>query len=321
MEWLFGEPHLLLVGIGPRLSKTETFSIGLSAFIFGKLPDSSVIGGSYAMPLARTNNRAIQQVMQSEAYQELFDTRIPGEAARSAMKYTDLCNTDYFDIIGHRGSYKTASIGSGLSGFGMDYGIIDDPVKNWVDANSPTIQERNWNWYDTVWTARFNPGRPHRTLVVATRWAEHDLSGKLIKFAKENPDEKVRIINIPSLYETKDPHPDDPRTREDEALWPEGRTEKELKQLRRRMGSYRFGALYQGRPSSPKEVVFDPATYHYYTDEEIEGMHMLLFGALDPAISKSAKEKLGGAKFKISPRTSSRRLWKGSSNRSLISSV
>ena len=61
-----------------------------------------------------------------------------------------LRNSDIFEIVGHRGSYRGAGVGGGITGMGGDYIIIDDPIKNREEANSTAYRDRLWECWMIV---------------------------------------------------------------------------------------------------------------------------------------------------------------------------
>ena len=81
------------------------------------------------------------------------------------------------------GAYRSVGIGGGATGTGCDILIIDDPIKNAVDAGSKSKRESDWEWYTTTAYTRLMPGGG--ILIIETRWHEDDLAGRLIKAAAD----------------------------------------------------------------------------------------------------------------------------------------
>ena len=123
------EIRRLMVFMPPRHGKSELVSRKLPAYIFGRNPDANIIGTSYSADLAQRMNRDVQRIMDSPLYLELFpDTRLHGKSTRTADGHA-LRNSDIFEIVGRRGSYRGAGVGGGITGMGGDYIIIDDPIQ------------------------------------------------------------------------------------------------------------------------------------------------------------------------------------------------
>ena len=147
-RFVSGEISNLMVFMPPRHGKSELVSRKLPAFILGKDPDTSIISCSYSADLASRMNRDVQRIMDTPRYQEVFPkSKLFGKNIRSVANGTYLRNSDIFEIVGHRGVYRSAGVGGGITGMGGEFIIIDDPVKNREDADSPTLREKVWDWY------------------------------------------------------------------------------------------------------------------------------------------------------------------------------
>ena len=125
-----------------------------------------------------------------------------------------------------------AGINGGITGKGADLIVIDDPVKNEAEAQSPAVQDRNIKAWTTDIRTRLNPGGA--VVLVMTRWSEGDLAGKLLQRAADDPEaDQWDVLVLPALAYTENereearrlgiPVPDeDPLGREPGvALWPD----------------------------------------------------------------------------------------------------
>jgi predicted phage terminase large subunit-like protein len=131
--------------------------------------------------------------------------------------------------------------------------IIDDPIKNREQAESEVERNKIWNeWTDTI-TTRLSAGG--KIIVIATRWHEDDLIGRIF----ENEDQRhVTRLRLPCEAEENDPLGRAPG----DALCPEfGKGNDWLQSVKYKFlhsinqnlgvgGMYSWNALYQGRPSS-----------------------------------------------------------------------
>ena len=61
----------------------------------------------------------------------------------------------------------TVGVGGPFTGYGFDLLIIDDPVKNREEANSPTQRQHLWDWWRSTARTRLEPGGS--IIVVTTR--------------------------------------------------------------------------------------------------------------------------------------------------------
>ena len=104
------------------------------------------------------------------------------------------------------GGMMTVGVGGPFTGYGFDLLIIDDPVKNREEANSPTQRQHLWAWWRSTARTRLEPGGS--IIVVTTRWHEDDLVGRLL--GDEYTDEQMvgdqwEHIRLPALAEEGDP--------------------------------------------------------------------------------------------------------------------
>jgi predicted phage terminase large subunit-like protein len=134
-----------------------------------------------------------------------------------------------------------------VTGRGADLVIIDDPVKNREEAESPTYRDRVWDWYTDDLYTRLEPGAS--MILIMTRWHEDDLAGRIL--ASERASD-WSIVNLPALAEKDDPLG---RT-EGAALCPERYDEAALAGIQEVLGSRSFAALYQQRPQPAEGALF-----------------------------------------------------------------
>lgn len=245
----------IMVFMPPRHGKSELVSRKLPAFLLGKNPDCEIIASSYSADLAQKMNRDVQRIIDSENYREVFPkTQLYGKNIRSVANGSYLRNSDIFEIVGHRGSYRGAGVGGGITGMGGDYIIIDDPIKNKEEAKSHTKRENLWDWYtSTLYTRLEGNGS---LLITLTRWHEDDLAGKLLdQMKRDKIADQWDILMLPALCEEEYQHPQDPRLH-GETLWPSKYNKNELATIRANVGLYDWTAMYQQRPQPADGTIF-----------------------------------------------------------------
>lgn len=242
-----GEIKRLMVMMPPRHGKSELVSRRLPAYLLGRLPDANIIATSYSADLASRLNRDVQRIIDAPSYRRLFPgTGLWGSSVRTVAQGTYLRNSDLFEVVGHKGSYRSSGIGGGITGMGGDFLLIDDPVKNREEADSPTVRDSIYEWYtSTLYTRRSSTAG---ILVCMTRWNPEDLAGKLLSRAEEDPTaDQWTILKFPALAEGP-LSADDPRA-SGEALWPERFPVEELAKTRA-ANPYDWFSLYQQEPRS-----------------------------------------------------------------------
>lgn len=237
-----GKIKKLMVFMPPQHGKSELTSRRLPAYILGINPKAKIIGCSYSADLATSFNRDVQRIIDDEKYIDVFpETLLNGSNVRTAAKGNYLRNSDLFEIVEHRGFYKSVGVGGSLTGTPADIGIIDDPVKDAVEAESATYRARIWDWFTQVFMTRLH--NDSQIIVTQTRWNNDDLSGRIIKHL--NNDNSWTILSLPAICEGN-VNENDPR-KLGEALWEEKHSLKRLSEIKA-ANPRAFHALYQQDP-------------------------------------------------------------------------
>lgn len=245
-----GEIQRLMISVPPQHGKSELSTRSFPAYVLGRDPNSMIAIASYSATIAEGFSANIQRRIDSDAYRQLFpEVKLPG---RGEGKRTN----NLFEIVGKNGYLMAVGRGGSLTSKTVDIGIIDDPLKDRAEAQSLTIRESLWGWYETVFETRLH--NQSRQVVIQTRWDEDDLSGRLLerdgRYSPENPT-GWHVISFPALKE-KDENAYDPR-KEGEALWPEKHSRERMEKIQRD-SPLTFNALYQQDPKPSKEAMVYP---------------------------------------------------------------
>ncbi len=285
----------LMIFVPPQHGKTEIVSRKLPSWALGKKPQYKIVGASYSADLAYQFSRSIQRTIDSRKYRELFpNTYISGSRSAAAAAAGGQLqergyrrNIDFFETVGQGGFYKAVGVLGGLTGTPIDIGIIDDPVKDALEANSPTYRDRIWEWYVNVFAPRLH--NESKQCLIQTRWHEDDLAGRLI----EQEGDKWEIITIPAIREDYD-LAEDPREI-GEALWEEVHSLERLKEQEER-SPRTFAALYQQRPSVEGGNIVKRDWFGDITPSDFAALHrnepVVFF--LDTAYTEDTKNDYSG---------------------------
>jgi predicted phage terminase large subunit-like protein len=214
----------LMIFMPPRHSKSETVTVRYSSYRLKCDPKLNIILGAYNQKLANRFSRKIKRI--SETQVMLAEDRKAAE--------------EWETIAG--GGVRAVGVGGGVTGFGADLIMIDDPVKNRAQAESETYRDNVWDWFNDDIHTRLEPGGA--IILTMTRWHEDDLAGRLLKEMSEEGGEQWEIVKLPALAEENDPLGREPG----EALCPERYDEDALAAKKRKLGTYSFSALYQQDP-------------------------------------------------------------------------
>jgi hypothetical protein len=81
---------------------------------------------------------------------------------------------------------------------GFNAGIVDDPLSE-QDKDSKIAKDRVWEWWGPGFYTRRQPEK-NAIVIINTRWALDDLSGRLIEASRSGGD-KWEIVNIPAILD------------------------------------------------------------------------------------------------------------------------
>ncbi|WP_246284530.1 terminase large subunit domain-containing protein [Gordonia asplenii] len=196
-------------------------------------PDARVILASYGDDLAREHSHEARALV-SEFAQLLGFTLASDKTAVGRWR-----------VEGARGGLLAAGILSGITGFGADLLIVDDPVKNAQEADSAAHRHRVIHEFRSTLMTRLSPDAS--VVLIQTRWHPEDLAGTLLA---EEPDRWTHI-NIPAIAAAgvSDALSRAPGVAMTSAR---GRTRAHFDDLRASVGERTWHALFQGVPAPPE---------------------------------------------------------------------
>jgi hypothetical protein len=260
-----GEITRLMVVMPPRHSKSEVCSIQFPSWAMGRDRNKQIIEASYSSDLSADFGRQVRNLVADPSFGHIFPTVELSQDSQSKSKW----NTN------GKGSYNAVGIGGALTGKGADILIIDDPLKNRQDADSPVIRETLWQWYRSTARTRLSPNGA--IVIVETRWHDDDLIGRILA---EGTDDWT-VLHFPAIAEQDEEH-----RRKGEALWPGQYPLENLEATKRDIGSYEWSALYQGNPINEEWQEFKPQWFQSIRWSQIAHVNTRRFATIDTALSK-----------------------------------
>lgn len=267
LQWFLEEVNhkhspRLMVFMPPRHGKSELVSRYFPAWAMGHNPNLTMIAASYSSDLSSQMNRDVQRIIDNPFYSRVFEgVGLFGKNIRTVANGSYLRNSDIFEIVGHRGIYRSAGVGGGITGMGADILNIDDPVKNAQEANSSTVREGIWDWYTNDAYTRLAPGGG--VMLTMTRWHVDDLAGRLLAKMKSGEGDQWRVINFPAIASADEAH-----RKKGEPLHPERWSLKFLEAIKKTVGEYTWSALYQQSPTIPGGSIIKKDWWRWYDFEE-----------------------------------------------------
>lgn len=226
----------LIVSMPPQEGKSQAISRRFPLWGLTQNPDLRIAVASYEANIARRWGRSVRDDITH--HQDRLGLRVR----------QDLSAQNEWQLEGSDGGMFTAGVGGAMTGRAVDLMVIDDPVKNREQADSPTYRNRAWEWYTDTVETRLSPGAS--VVIVLTRWHEDDLAGRLIK---EHPG-VWEVLNIPAQAVTDD----DPLNRQpgEFMVSARGRTQKQWEARKQAVGPKTWAALFQGNPTPDEGGVF-----------------------------------------------------------------
>lgn len=224
-----GELKRLIINMPPRHTKSEFASYLLPAWFLGKFPDKKIIQSSNTGDLAVGFGRKVRNLVDGEVYSKVFPNVALRHDSKAAGRWSTNANGEYFAI----------GVGGTVTGKGADLLIIDDPHSEQeakLAESDPTVFDSVHEWYTSGPRQRLQPRGA--IVIVMTRWAKKDLTGRVLKDSAQRGGDEWEVIEFPAILPS------------DKPLWPEFWTYKELDALRTELPNAKWQAQYQQNPTS-----------------------------------------------------------------------
>ena len=268
----------LLINIPPRCGKSNICSVLFTPWVWTNRPDLSFLYSSYANSLSIRDSIKCRRLLQSPWYRSLWGSQF--------QLMADVNNKMKFDNT--KGGYRIASaVKSSATGWGASFEIEDDP-NNVKESESKTIRDSTNDWHDFVMSTRYQGTlKEFRRLVIQQRTHSQDVSGLIL--SKQNSDwvhlclpmefeTNSKCVTIP-LRSTNGKKWRDPRTKENELLWPSGINAKQLQKLKQsdfRGDSYRISGQLQQRPSPSEGGIIKKEWFQKWQEKELPNIEFVM---------------------------------------------
>lgn len=191
------QKRFLIISMPPRFYKSFTATAG-TEWLLGKYRDMDpkIMTGSYNETLSTTFAKKVRNTISEEkaagsdivVYNEIFPkTKIKyGEASMSIWALDGSTQVNYL----------ATSPGATATGFGANFVLIDDIIKNSKEALNDTVLDGHWDWFTNTMMQRLE-GDDWKFIIIMTRWATKDLAGRIIK---AYPDE-TEVISMKAVQD------------------------------------------------------------------------------------------------------------------------
>jgi predicted phage terminase large subunit-like protein len=230
-----GKIKRLIINMPPRHTKSEFASYMLPAWFLGKYPNKKIIQTSNTAELAVGFGRKVRNLVGSEQYSKIFPNVNLRQDSKAAGRWSTNKDGEYFAI----------GVGGTVTGKGADLLIIDDPHSEQEAAlasGDPSVFDKVYEWYTSGPRQRLQPGGS--IVVVMTRWAKRDLTGRIIQSSLDKDgNDDWEVIDFPAILPS------------DKPLWPEFWKLEELEALRSELPAAKWNAQYQQSPTSEEGAI------------------------------------------------------------------
>ena len=230
-----GKIKRLIINMPPRHTKSEFASYMLPAWFLGKYPNKKIIQTSNTAELAVGFGRKVRNLVGSEQYSKIFPNVNLRQDSKAAGRWSTNKDGEYFAI----------GVGGTVTGKGADLLIIDDPHSEQeaaLAAGDPSVFDKVYEWYTSGPRQRLQPGGS--IVVVMTRWAKRDLTGRILQSSIEKDgNDEWEVIDFPAILPS------------DKPLWPEFWSLEELEALRSELPVSKWNAQYQQSPTSEQGAI------------------------------------------------------------------
>jgi predicted phage terminase large subunit-like protein len=229
-----GEIKRLLINVPPGSSKSRLTRVMFPLWMWTRKPWMRVIGASYALTLSERDSYYARTIVQTDWYQQNFGVSISSEQGAKVN----------FDNS-HMGGLRAMSVGGATTGFRGDLLILDD-AHNASEGESDAKRSEAVQWFLETFQTRVNDLDNSPIIVVGQRIHEEDVYSTAIELGYEH-------LNIPMEWEEEQRKTTsigwtDPRTEENELMWPERFSAGAVERLKAALGPYAASAQLQQRP-------------------------------------------------------------------------
>lgn len=235
------EINNLLMNVPPGCMKSLLTSVIFPCWVWTKNPEKRFLTASYGQDLSTRDAIRSRALIDGDWFQDLWGNKVSISRGQNQK-------TKYHNTVG--GWRLATSVGGRGTGEHPDYKIIDDP-HNVKESESDVERQTALDWYDLTLSSR-GVSRDAKTLLIMQRLHEDDLAGYIM--SKEEFLEDWDHVCLPMRFE---PHRytstigKDPRTEDNELLWPDLFNERKVKVLEANLGEYGSAGQLQQRPSPP----------------------------------------------------------------------
>lgn len=262
-----GRKFRLIVSMPPRHGKSELMSHWLPTWFLDLFPSKRVILATYGDQFATKWGREVRNELRENPY---CTTKLASDKEAASNFYTE-----------QGGGMLSSGIRGGITGEGADLMIVDDPVKNWEQAQSKNIRDKINDEFEATLNTRLEPGAS--VVVLMTRWHSDDLAG----FAhKEYGWEFLRFPAISDEQSIQD-NQIEPRDEPGQPLCPQRYDLDDLEDIKSNLSGKMWESLFQQTPIDQQDDSLWSYDIIHHGDEPNQRHLKRIVVAIDPAVTSN----------------------------------
>jgi predicted phage terminase large subunit-like protein len=224
-------PHYM-INMAPRVGKSASI-LRFFLWMMIRYPGYQCIYATYSDRLSKIMSREMKTILDMDYIRQFWpDIRL--RDGHSALDHWSLNNGS---------SIFFTSIGGSISGIGFNIAALDDIFASMETAQSEAYRSQMFSWVSSAFMTRGLPEK-HGIIFNFTRWIESDLAGFVEKEERNNP-------MFPRFDKTQYPIIDE----QGKSLIPERFSEKLLSQIKAKVGTKVWEALYMCNPRSDSDRI------------------------------------------------------------------
>ena len=225
-----GKIKRLIINMPPRHTKSEFASYLFPAWMMGLRPNAKLMQVSHNAELSFRFGRKVRNLVDSEEYKKIFSNVGLQQDSKAAGRWETSQGGEYF----------ASGVGGAITGRGADILVIDDPHTE-QNVMSDSAMEKTYDWYVSGPRQRLQPGGS--IVVVMTRWAQDDLTGRLLKAQSNAGADQWDVVQFPAIMDDGQP------------VWPEYWSLPELESVKASIPPQRWNAQYMQEPTSEEGAI------------------------------------------------------------------
>lgn len=169
------ESEVLVVNEPPRHGKSRTAGLFVE-WVLGKKKTEKIMTGSYNETLSTMFSKSVRNNIQEEKADEMKPVYIDVFPEVRIKQGDGAMNL--WSLEGGYNNYLATSPTGTATGFGATLLIIDDLIKNAMEAMNEEVLQKHWDWFTNTMLSRLEEGG--KIIIIMTRWASGDLAGRVL---------------------------------------------------------------------------------------------------------------------------------------------